>query len=332
MWRSTGRLEHLLPPHAYVEPEQHAREAERIFGRSWQLVGMASELTAEGASRRAAIAGLHVEVSRRDGELVAHCAEGPVPRRGSWRELPVANAGALVFVALEPDLPPLERWLDDATMCAARAAVTPSHHLAWSETIPHACNWKVALENVLETYHVPVLHQNALARRPELFRLFTGTPPGRDTHVLGERSTTWVDSMGAGSALYRSIAGAVRPGFDATYVHHHAMPNLIVAWNHLVTFVQAVVPLSPTTSESRVRLLLWEGDVDPSPASLAAPLLRRVARRLAPAFMARVLAEDASIYRSVQRGLAASPHRGVLSAREERVHAFQRFVREACES
>jgi choline monooxygenase len=91
-----------------------------------------------------------------------------------------------------------------------------------------------------------------------------------------------------------------------------------------------VLPTSPTTSASQVRLLLWEGETTGAGASIAAPVLRALARRLAPAFMARVLAEDASIHAAVQRGLAASPHRGVLSAREERVHAFQRFVRDAC--
>ncbi len=331
MWLHPGRLEHLLPPRAYVEPQQHAREAARLFRRSWQLVGLASDLAREGAEVATVVAGVHIHVARRDGVLVASGAEGPAQRPGPWRALQLATAGALVFVALDPDLPPLERWLDHATLAAARAAVTPSHRVAWRETLRHPCNWKVALENVLETYHVPVLHQNALARRPELFQLFTGTPPGRDTHTIDRSSTTYVDSMGADSPRYRWIAGHLRPGFDATYVHHHAVPNLIVAWNHLVTFLQVVLPTSATTSESRVCLLLWEGEASTRAARIAVPLLRGIARRAAPAFMSRVLAEDGAIHASVQRGLAASPYRGVLSAREERVHAFQRFVRDACD-
>ena len=40
------------------------------------------------------------------------------------------------------------------------------------------------------------------------------------------------------------------------------------------------------------------------------------------------MAEDAVLWPRVQQGLEASDHRGVLSAREERVYAFQRFVTE----
>lgn len=331
MWVHPGRLEHLLPPRAYFEPDQVSRENERIFRPSWQLAALRADLADDGASRELDVAGMHVVVRRLHGALEAAGSEVPGRRRTSWMPLPVTVLGELVFVALDAGAPRLVDWLDAASVTALQAALTPDHRAVWSATLPHPCNWKVALENVLETYHLPVLHQNALARRPELFRLFTGTPPRRDTHQLRERSTTWVDSMGAGSALYRSLAERMRPGFDATYVHHHAMPNLIVAWSHLVTFLQVVLPTSATTSESRVHLHLWEGESASAAAPFAAPLLRALARRLAPAFMARVLAEDAAIYLAVQAGLAGSPHRGVLSAREERVHAFQRFVRDATE-
>ena len=40
----------------------------------------------------------------------------------------------------------------------------------------------------------------------------------------------------------------------------------------------------------------------------------------------QVFAEDASIYEGVQRGLEASPHRGVIGTREERIHVFQKYV------
>ena len=40
----------------------------------------------------------------------------------------------------------------------------------------------------------------------------------------------------------------------------------------------------------------------------------------------QVFAEDASIYEGVQRGMAASPHAGVIGTREERIHVFQKYV------
>lgn len=40
----------------------------------------------------------------------------------------------------------------------------------------------------------------------------------------------------------------------------------------------------------------------------------------------KIIGEDSALWPTVQQGLEASTHRGVLSAREERVFAFQRFV------
>ena len=44
----------------------------------------------------------------------------------------------------------------------------------------------------------------------------------------------------------------------------------------------------------------------------------------------KVFREDASIYQGVQRGMEASPHRGVIGTREERVHVFQEYVNREC--
>jgi len=43
-------------------------------------------------------------------------------------------------------------------------------------------------------------------------------------------------------------------------------------------------------------------------------------------FAHKVFLEDGSIYGGVQRGLEASPHRGVIGTREERIYHFQKFV------
>jgi len=59
------------------------------------------------------------------------------------------------------------------------------------------------------------------------------------------------------------------------------------------------------------------------------PFAWAVGRFLRPIVVAvgkKVYAEDGSIYTSVQRGLGASPHPGVIGTREERVHVFQQYV------
>jgi hypothetical protein len=53
--------------------------------------------------------------------------------------------------------------------------------------------------------------------------------------------------------------------------------------------------------------------------------------RLGAKITRRILVEDMGLYADIQRGLAASPHAGVLGRCEERIHAFQRYLVELCD-
>jgi hypothetical protein len=106
------------------------------------------------------------------------------------------------------------------------------------------------------------------------------------------------------------------------YTHHHRFPNLTIVHTDIVSYVQVVTPTSPTTSVSHVRSFLHRGDG----RSLARGLVSRVLSSPIAQFTAQVLAEDAGLFEHVQRGMAASPHPGVLGACEERVLAFQSWV------
>ena len=76
------------------------------------------------------------------------------------------------------------------------------------------------------------------------------------------------------------------------------------------------------------------GEGDELPLLDADRLLERLPR--APLRVARrtrrsaeqILREDSSAWASIQRGTEASRHKGVLSAREERVASFQRWLLE----
>src|SRR5262249_34690805 len=57
-------------------------------------------------------------------------------------------------------------------------------------------------------------------------------------------------------------------------------------------------------------------------------VLYRFLRWFSTLIARQVFAEDGSIYGAVQRGLEASPHRGVIGTREERIYYFQKYVLE----
>lgn len=73
----------------------------------------------------------------------------------------------------------------------------------------HSCAWKIAIENVLATHHVPFVRQNPLARHPEWLQVFRGKADeeGSVAHQFDERF--YAESL-------------------TEYVHHQVFPNLIL--------------------------------------------------------------------------------------------------------
>ncbi len=246
-------------------------------------------------------------------------------KRGGERltTLRSATLGALVFVSLSDQATELEAHLGGATAERVASVFPPGARASIEGSIEHPCNWKIPIENVLETYHVPALHKNVLARHPEVFRVFSGRRDGESrVHDLGERHTAYHDSLGADARWYRALIRAIRPTASVDYVHHHAFPNVIIGHTSIVSFLQIVEPISPSSSRTTIRLFLDMGGQGRVRERLAEPVLRRLSDRL----IRMVLGEDAAIYGDVQRGMEASRQRGVLGSLEERVHHFQAWV------
>ena len=57
----------------------------------------------------------------------------------------------------------------------------------------------------------------------------------------------------------------------------------------------------------------------------------RMLRALSWKVARQVFDEDGTIYTGVQQGLEASPHRGVIGTREERIYHFQEYVNRVCQ-
>ena len=245
------------------------------------------------------------------------------------RRLPLRTLGRLVIVAVDDAPVPFEAWLAPASRDLLASAFDERFELVVRRTLDHPCNWKVAIENVLETYHVPSLHRSWLSRHPALVRVFggAGLPPlaerAEAVHTLADGYSEYRDVMGAEFAPYRALVHLLRGDAAPTYLHHHAYPNVVVGVTPILSFLQVLTPTAAGACRNDVWLCLHRGR-----GPLVA-LARRTAPHAAGAFLDMVLREDASVYEAVQRGLAASPHEGVLGAIEERVHAFQRWILDA---
>lgn len=241
----------------------------------------------------------------------------PIRRRGEGlRRLRAASCGQLVFVSLAGEGPDLRAALGDRTREVIEAAFGDAFQTAGAWAVEHAANWKIPVENSLESYHVPQVHPNTFRRLSD---------PRHATHTLEPTFTALESSAPPAGAALRWATRLWRDAPARVYAHHHAFPSLLVARTDVSSLAQVVLPTSPLTSRSLVFCFVHRGDRRRLVHRVLTPVLGRVVER----YTREVLREDNLIFAGVQRGLRASLHPGVLGAREERVHAFQEYVARA---
>jgi len=362
MFVSDTHLPHLLPPEAYRSVDQHEREFERLFARGWHMVCTTADLPRDGDYVTLRLGAIPLLVRRCGTEIRAflnvcahrfcelkseHSGNDPAfacqyhgweyDATGNTRRIPdapsfkpltkgmlclttyrAACCGQLVFVSLETTGPSLEDHLGVWFDRVARRFSHP-YRCNWRYESDFACNWKIPVENTVETYHLPSVHPTTLGG-------FGMIPEEAQKHYLENRSTTLVFDMGRETPLMRRqrrVASWLGGGTDtAEYVHHHVFPNLVFTFADLYTYCQVYLPIGPTSSATRAWMFSLEGTRSNPFARLMA---RLVARHGVQANTA-IQREDASVFAAVQRGLAATPFRGCLGTREERIWCFHQHV------
>jgi phenylpropionate dioxygenase-like ring-hydroxylating dioxygenase large terminal subunit len=228
------------------------------------------------------------------------------------------TCGRLVFVCMEDDGISLADYLGPiARVC--RDWFAPPFRQAWLWQTDYPCNWKIVMENALESYHIPYLHQKSF-----------GVMPAEETcqHDLDYRFTTfrtpetysWISSIQ--NFMVRSLGQLI----TNVYTHHHVHPNMTFVSMDVLRMVHRLEPTSATTSRHRIWLYGLRGFRKNPWAWLIAKVLMAFVVKVAR----QITLEDAAIFADLQKGLQASVHRGVIGTREERVWAFQKYVLDAC--
>jgi phenylpropionate dioxygenase-like ring-hydroxylating dioxygenase large terminal subunit len=225
-----------------------------------------------------------------------------------------------VFVNLAGDPPPLETlwgsFLDDFTphQFETLEPLGPLYIEHWD------VDWKIAMDNYLESYHVPIGH-------PGLFRMFTpdyddmtNLPTGvaRGISWLRDRpSSKWSERM------YQQLIGQVTQHLPETHrkrwTFYSMLPNLGVdVFPDQMDFFQ-VLPRGPGKCTIRG-------------GSFARPDARRemrVVRYLSARINRQVQREDEFLCKRVQQGLASSSYEpGPLSTLENCMLEFHDLLRE----
>lgn len=265
---------------------------------------------------------------RHDGGLIGMPVKESFPGldRAEYGLKPVSTSIAFgfVFVCLSPDSPfgapqPVaDLWGKlgeelQGSRCEEMLPLTPITADVWN------VDWKIAMDNYLESYHVPIGH-------PGLYRMFTpdyedqATVPGvaRGSSWLREhRSPRW--SEGLYQALIGRAAVHLPENQRRVWRFYSALPNLgIDLYPDMMDFFQ-VLPAGPG------KCLIRGGVFGLPDASRE----MRAVRFLSSRINTSVNNEDKWLCERVQRGLASSSYQpGPLSKIEGCMLEFHNLLRE----
>lgn len=238
------------------------------------------------------------------------------------KTFPLEVCGGLLFVSLADHPVPLKDYLGifyESIACCSQGQWQQN----WYWTHAFNCNWKIPVENTLETYHLPCVHK----------KTFGGIYPSEESqaHSLNEDGTTLRYQLDTNDRLVRLQQRVIRRLSTAAgtneYIHHHIHPHLVFTFTDLFMHAQIYLPTSATTARTEVWMFSLRGDR----SGLIARGLARLVARYGRKTNTIIQTEDAAVFASQQRGIENSPHRGCIGTREERIYVFQQYIGRHCD-
>ncbi len=192
-----------------------------------------------------------------------------------WRDI--------VWINLSGDAPEFETAMAPALAHLAEFEAPLHHGGADSRfTLEVACNWKLAVENYCESYHLPWVHPglNSYSRLEDHYDILA---PG---HFSGQGTRAY---RPAGAGAFPDFAG-LAPRWDAAADYLALYPNVLVGVHRDHAFVILLLPQGPERVREEVHLYYATPDTDPA------------ARAANAALWKTVFEEDIAVVEGMQRG------------------------------
>ncbi len=251
------------------------------------------------------------------------CAKdfAPIDRVGmSIPNYRVAQVGQLVFISLAKHGPSLEEFLGPMFVIY-QDRCGDDWFVSLMMQAEYDANWKVAIENTLEAYHVQSVHPNSFKTAPSEERsihCFNAQHSSFETDMpFAAESRIDLFFQRTQGSVVRWLGGQPR----RTYEHHHLYPNLLTSFTDAITLIQSVEPISATRSRSTVRQFGFR----PTKLSKLGKFVATRWGKFEAAIGKGILAEDYGMLPKIQLGLQSSHSAGVLARSEERIASFQSF-------
>lgn len=229
------------------------------------------------------------------------------------KEYKVDFCGELVFVNLSNDGQELRDFMGDMFTEVEKMSSNFGELADVNEMVIQA-NWKVLVENTLESYHVNLIHEETFKKLGAGGMEFTFIKE----HSVWDATLLAGENEGKNAKIHSPYQNRdyVIPG----YKHMIVFPNVLISSTYGVSFnLSYITPIDSNSSRfmSYVFLTKKEG-------GQAGSTLEEIYKQSLVTFNRKVFDEDKEICEKVQLGVKNSPFDGELSDEEARVCEFQK--------
>lgn len=216
----------------------------------------------------------------------------------------------LIFVNLSGEGPSLESVL--APLVARWPIDYDRLRLGGVGSFEFKANWKLVIENFLESYHLPTIHPglNSYSKMDDHYNIFIGP------NAYGQASKTFAPDTAVAGASLPAI-----PGYPVHLTGHGeypiVFPNLMLGTQATEFFAVTCEPVSPALTRERYYLFFADVAMDDAYAQVRDAVLNR---------WFDINTEDIGVVERMQAGRHSNARVGDLFAPELEacVHAFQR--------
>ena len=247
------------------------------------------------------------------GQDVHECP-GIVKEALGLRPARLESWAGLLFVNLSGDAPPLAEWLQPLTDRWKDYDFSQLRY-GGGKTYELATNWKHAVENYLESYHLPWVHKglNSYSRMADHYTFFAGSD------AAGQGTTVYAPASRGGASL---PAQSLPPDLAARGEYPVIFPNLLTGLQSDHFYLIEAVPAGPGRTRERFEIFLFG---DQAMADSLQPVRQEVIERWDQVFV-----EDIDVVERLQEGHASPAATGgrFSAAQDQAVHHFQRRILE----
>ena len=232
----------------------------------------------------------------------------------------VATCGRFIFVKLHSGGPSLEEYCGEAWQPLREFSESLGQQL-YSATKQISANWKLVVENALETYHTGCVHPETYGLdRSYRFKIRTGPTFTYYEEQISEASASkW-------NRIKKKFAS--RPFQTDDYHFYSLFPTFCLDTFHGATYAVVIYrPISTHLTEVYTRVFATRL----SPPELESSPLVRAFNEFSTTNAPMIVEQDKKICENVQIGIQQADHLALLSEEEERIYAFHKSYKDALE-